>query len=83
MTSLERRLSKLEAQLGTEDRPSLGEILRKRLAEAQERRRLGVPAPLPAIPADSDDPLIQRLRQAMIRAQQARARLQAGDPGPW
>lgn len=72
MTSIERRLSKLEAQLGAEDRPSLEEVLLKKHAEAQERRRLGLPRD-DAIPPESDNPWAQRYRQACIRAQQARA----------
>jgi hypothetical protein len=68
MISLERRLNKLEAMLGVEDHPTLTDVLHARLAVA--RQHPGERRPLP----EGDDPLSRRLRLAMMRAQQARAR---------
>jgi hypothetical protein len=79
MTSLEKRLQHLEMRLNIADSPTLAEILREAFAKAKERQRLGLPRPLPT----GEDELSQRLRQARLRAQQADARLQDGEPGPW
>jgi hypothetical protein len=78
MALIETRLKKLEQQLAAlTDGPSYAEGLRERLRVAQGLRE--PPRPLP----EGDDPLTRRLRYAMIRAQQARAHLQDGAPGPW
>jgi phosphatidylserine/phosphatidylglycerophosphate/cardiolipin synthase-like enzyme len=83
MTSLERRLRQIEAQLSPRAKgPTLADILRAAEERARERIRLGLPRD-DAIPPESDNPWAQRYRQACIRAQQARARLQDVAPGPW
>jgi hypothetical protein len=80
MAVLETRLKKLEAQLSAmTDGPTLADLLRARLREARARPPSAQPRPLP----EGDDPLTRRLREALIRAQEARARVQDGTPGPW
>jgi len=81
MTALEKRLQQLEVSLQLQHEPSLAQILREALDDARERQRLGLTHPrrLP----EGDDPYVQLLRQRMIRAQQAQARTEAGDPDPW
>jgi hypothetical protein len=69
--SLNHRIASLEDWLFTqEDSPSLEQRLRDVMAEARERRRLGLPRPEP--PADCDSPIGVRLRRAWERAEALR-----------
>jgi hypothetical protein len=80
--SLARRIDILEHQADMNvDGPTLAERLREALAHARQRHLQGLSAS--DDPPCYDGPLRARLKAALARAQQASARLEAGEPGPW
>jgi hypothetical protein len=80
MNPMEHRIAKLETALHLEHAgPSLADRLGEARDDARERRRLGLPTPL----LEAEGPLGDRYRMALARAQQARAHLSSGEPGPW
>ena len=76
--SLERRIEQLEAGMEQDDsRRDLAARLTDALEEAKERIRLELPRPTP-LWDEADDPLAQRMRQAMERAETCRQQLAGG-----
>jgi hypothetical protein len=80
MTSLERRLARLEDRLRTEASPTFAERLRQALEQARQRRLQGLPPPEPPIVDPEVDPLGARLRWVWQWRRDGKA---PSDPGPW
>jgi hypothetical protein len=84
MTSLERRITQLEAALDVaEDRPPLAERLHAALDRARARRRQGLPLdPRPALegPPPREGTLADRLRKAQARVQTLRRAIHPSPP---